>query len=137
MDIVIRLAPLMLSWGIPSGNPQVCKGGDSCRCWALEGVSSIAAVNLSIQMYLERESWCRMHSPQCKSPKAAHWSRERIFYYKLLDVSPSFLCGLLQIGPDLGTLSPALCRPLGGMAFLYWLAKDTSSCTYHVNWLLK
>lgn len=54
-------------------------------------------------MYLERESWCRMHSPHCKSPKAGHWSGERTFYCKLLDVSPSFLCGLLQIGPDLGT----------------------------------
>lgn len=103
MDILVRLAPLMLFRRIPSGNPEVCKGGDSCRWWALERVSIIAAISLPTQMCLERESWCRMHSPQCKSPKAGHWSGERTFYYKLPDVSPSFLCGLLQIGPDLGT----------------------------------
>lgn len=31
-----------------------------------------------------------------------------------------------------------LCRPLGGVAFLYWLTKvDASSCAHHINWLLK
>lgn len=49
-----------------------------------------------------RLSWRRMHSLQCKPPKAGLWSGGRTLYYKLPDVSPSFLCGLLQIGPDLG-----------------------------------
>lgn len=48
-------------------------------------------------------SWRRMRSLQCKLPKAGLWSGESTLYYKLPDVSPSFLCGLLQIGPDLGT----------------------------------
>lgn len=54
MDIVVRLAPLLLSRGIPSGSPQVCKGGDSCRCWALEGVSIIPAISLPTHVFGER-----------------------------------------------------------------------------------
>lgn len=64
MDLLIGLAPLMLSRGIPSGNPQVCRGGDSRRCWALEGVVIVAVTSLPTQTRLERESWCRMHSLQ-------------------------------------------------------------------------
>lgn len=69
---------------VQGGSLLVCKGGDSCRCWSLEGVNITAAISLSTQIYLEREAWCRMHSSQCKSPKAGHWSEERTFYYKCL-----------------------------------------------------
>ncbi|XP_037993841.1 PR domain-containing protein 11 isoform X4 [Motacilla alba alba] len=68
----------------------------------------------------------------------ANWMR----WCSLLSLTDGVLCkaDLLTFWvdwPRSGDISPALCRPLGGVAFLYWLAKDTSSCTYHVNWLLK
>lgn len=58
MNILIGLAPLMLSGEIPSGNLQVCRGGDSHRCWALKGVGTIAAISLPVQTRLEREPGC-------------------------------------------------------------------------------
>jgi len=58
MDVLIGLAPQMLSGGIPSGNPQVCRGGDSRRCWALEGTGVVAAISLLAQMRLQRDPRC-------------------------------------------------------------------------------
>ncbi|XP_077036136.1 PR domain-containing protein 11 isoform X3 [Agelaius phoeniceus] len=56
--------------------------------------------------------------------------------YKSIDGTDETKANWMRLARS-GDMSPALCRPLGGVAFLYWLAKDTSSCTYHVYWLLK
>lgn len=104
MDKLIGLAPLILSRRIPFGNSQVCRGGDSRTCWALEGVG-ITAISLPTQTCLEREPRCpgtgctAFHA----NPQKAGLCSGETLYYKLPDVSPSYLCGLLQIGPDLGT----------------------------------
>lgn len=85
--------------GIPSGKPQVCKGRRLLQVLGAGGsyrhcCNQFNHTDLFTESILVQDAQPLMQIPR---------SGERTFYYKLLDVLPSFLCGLLQIGPDLGT----------------------------------
>lgn len=107
--------------GIPSRKPHVCRGGGAGR-W--RGLAESPSGMFKMQ------SWCRVHSLCYRPPEAAQERGPCTINY--LMSAPSFLCGLLQMGPDLG---PALLcvDPFSGMAFLFWLSEDSSTCPHRGN----
>lgn len=85
--------------GIPSGNPQVCKGRRLLQVLGVGGSYHHCCNQFNHTDVFTESILVQDAQPLMQIAR----SGERTFYYKLPDILPSFLCGLLQIGPDLGT----------------------------------